>query len=592
MTCTVSDEQVREVVAPRAVQIFLELDLLEHTPDDVLLAHLAAGQDDYRIYRLSDDLGADAIADIRSTRRFDFERLSWAVASTEQRARSDTGHLGAQRSWTIHGHCPLPLFSQIGFHLSAWAKPITLINRRKESQWDVIRLESEATPHGIFFDVTSGLEHTSDASGPVAVFISTMGNRAPREELRSFVGDDGGSLAGIVELTTSAPAVLTAENAPLATMEVAAAFSRIAALYPYSLTRGLYAFVAGPATLACIAGRAVNPNIMRQAHFAHFESGRYVRGITVPLAGRPRRTADFSADAIASRSRVLLVARSAVDQLRDTLTLGHLTTGMQFAPENAATQQLLKELEHSAEPTVEAFELKLETRQLGFGIDLLDALRDVSEAGIQDVTRHLLVHELYHSSQALWHANYRQIGRAGSVLEEIDYWADVYAIQVLAHWRADTTGIELHEAITSEIGNVISGISIFDRAEHGTRIDVLFERRLRRYLIWCLQLARSQTLRVAKNVPPFFSARLIAELAPLVGHLDPRHDKIVHRATRDTELFIYCDGKLVRVPGDANVSPHAFVELVRAFDTTGVVAAMTRIVGAHTDDLAPWALPT
>jgi hypothetical protein len=35
----------------------------------------------------------------------------------------------------------------------------------------------------------------------------------------------------------------------------------------------------------------------------------------------------------------------------------------------------------------------------------------------------------------------------------------------------------------------------FDRAEHGSRIGRLAERRLRRYLIWHLQLARARTIR-------------------------------------------------------------------------------------------------
>ena len=201
-----------------------------------------------------------------------------------------------------------------------------------------------------------------------------------------------------------------------------------------------------------------------------------------------------------------------------------------------------------------------------------------------------MVHELFHDFQELTRANYRQIGRAGLVLEELDFWADSFAVQALAAFAAPG-GMSRAAAVRSEIDWVVSGIEAFDRSQYGEKLAPLYDRRLRRYLIWHLQRARASTVRNDAGVDALFASRLAVELVPTAGYLDDRGDKVVRRATDRTQLVVICDGRLARFPADDNLHPAAMVEDVRLFRREALAKAMDRVVGYRRELLAPWAVP-
>jgi hypothetical protein len=68
----------------------------------------------------------------------DWDGVAGAIARLVAEARGS----GANRDveYYIAGRAPAPVFAQLGFELSAFTLPPTLLNRRKDGQWDSISL--------------------------------------------------------------------------------------------------------------------------------------------------------------------------------------------------------------------------------------------------------------------------------------------------------------------------------------------------------------------------------------------------------------------------------------------------------------------
>jgi len=135
---------------------------------------------------------------------------------------------------------------------------------------------------------------------------------------------------------------------------------------------------------------------------------------------------------------------------------------------------------------------------------------------------------------------------------------------------------------------VLRGIEAFDRATNGNRLEVLPERRLRRYLIWALQRERAMTIKEWNQSWDLFKERLVVELAPLRGHLDERHDKIVRGTTPDTELFVVLGHQLMRFAKRPSFDPGGFIEAVEAFNRSEMQRLMAYIIHEKRRELTPW----
>jgi hypothetical protein len=128
----------------------------------------------------------------------------------------------------------------------------------------------------------------------------------------------------------------------------------------------------------------------------------------------------------------------------------------------------------------------------------------------------------------------------------------------------------------------------FDRSEQGNQIFNLAERRLRRYLIWHLELCRARTITERDHIDVLLGDRLIVEIAPLRGYLDSRYDKVVSGGIESSELFVVVHGRLLRHPARPGFDPAGLVNAVRTFDWTLPRAAMDYVLGEHPSELAPW----
>jgi hypothetical protein len=239
-----------------------------------------------------------------------------------------------------------------------------------------------------------------------------------------------------------------------------------------------------------------------------------------------------------------------------------------------------------------AFDLSVAARRLSLGRSLLDALLRAPESVRVEIGIAVLLHELYHFDQNLHTTTYRGIGRAGFVLEELDYWADVfvtYSLAKLAILRRGEDGREdARKIVVSAIDANLAGIEAFDRAEQPDQLVRLSERRLRRYLIWHLHRARAEALTSSEQINEIFEQRLVVELSLLQGELDERGDKLVTSGKPETELVAALGGKLLRMPKSAFFDPARLVDAVRSFNRDELVSAMCTVRDHCRLVLVPW----
>lgn len=570
------------------LQRVVVLDLQQALDEDAIAAILPHERWGIEFLRLSDHLSAEVVDAARVGHNIDFVS---AAIGVDALVRAIRGAPTSEREveWYVCGRAPLPLFAQLGHQLSAWGAPIVFLNQRKGGVWDRLPLSVPAAePEDRFFKIVTGVDGPSEASGRVAVFVSTLGQPANTSALREFIEGQGQSVAGIVELRTEESAIVDASNFPAVAGELAGHMSNVAAGYPHALAHGMTVFVAGPAQLAYVAGRAVNRNMVGALSIPNFAGGPYVEAVDLPVAAVPSRALDMSDGAVEARADTKKLIRAAFEEVRDGLKPEHVPDSLLDAPQAEELIAALRQIEWSEECPADGFALRILERELAIGDALIDALSVLGASDLARTTQQLVVHELFHDFQSLTHANYRQVGRAGVVLEEIDFWADVFAVLALAAYREDE-GENRVDAVKAEIEAVLAGVKAFDRSEQGDRLDQLYERRLRRYLIWNLQRARAATLHESQDVDQMFESRLIVELVPTSGILDARGDKVVRQPRAGAQLVVLCNGRLERFPTDDNINPAALVDHVRSFNQSELNEAMQRAVGMRGKLLAPWA---
>jgi hypothetical protein len=577
------------VVLP--LQIVVLLDAEETPPLAEILAQIPHERSDRTLVRYS-DCGGPAIQRRGSQKTpIDWQGAAHAVAAMAEKVRGLRAAGSPSFVTYVSGCAPIPLFVFLGYALSAWAGPETLLNRRKDGAWDVVPLQPmRRLPRTKFFDVIHGLDskQPSEASGRVAIFVSTIpASRGPREAGRMLAEEMGESVAGFVEISCQEQGIVEQRNGAIVAQELTTLLSQAHAAYPYA--RGSIVQIAGPVTLAYMVGRAMNPSIHPDVLLTNYRDREYEPAIRLPL--EPRTAATRRAGTQATDKKCRNRMSDAIREISKTLVADD------FAPfrnkEEARTLiERLRSLRITRKDESDAFRLSVLSHLLSFGDGLIRALQTLAPATQARVAELLLVHEVHHFDQNLQSTDYMEVGRAGVALEEVDFWADVFSLSVVvrrALREKGTSGDTMPSILHTYIDALIDGIGAFDRSEQGERIDRLAERRLRRYLIWHLQRARAATVRSMADMETLFAKRLIVEIAPIDGYLDRRGDKFVRRASRDAELFIVNDGQLTRLQKQPGLEPSQLVDAVRTFDANALRRAMEFVVGKAFASIAPWA---
>lgn len=564
------------------IQVVALLDIEDAITDDDVSLALPAERHDRRVIRAT-ECGAARVERTAGVRgHVDWDATAQATSRLAEQVRELRATADRPTVLFIGGLAPLPVFFHLGYELSRWSSDVVLINRRND-RWERFELSCAATD-GEFF-APHGLEgEPSEVTGRVAVVVST-GHVATAESMRQAVTASGGALAGIIELAANKPALLTPENCGGAIAGLTNAFTGVRSRYPHA--DGLAVFLAVPAPLAFLAGRAVNSTITRDVWVANFDNGSYNVALWLPwhAAGSPPISED--AAAIEARGATSDAAAAAIKQLQASLDESDLV-GSVVPPERLLTR--LREVEVDASPVGDEFSLSVAQRRLRFGRGLLEALRTLPQPQQEAVARLLFLHEVFHFDQNLLSTNYHNIGRAGVALEEVDYWADSFALttEVRRHLRGERQ--DPAPAAARVLEAHIAGLAVFDRQQHGPAILNLSERRLRRYLTWHLQLARVATARTPENVLTALTGRVVAELANVEFALDARGERILRRPLPNVELVVVVDRQLRRIPKTASLDPAVLVDAVRRFDQAALRQAMHYVAEQHATLMLPWVM--
>jgi len=563
--------------APLQIVLLLDLAADNPLPVDDVLARVPAGQD-REVIRATECGGRPEPRGAPT----DWDGCADAVGRMAERAHDLIPQDGRPYRFFIAGRAALPVFVHLGSLLSRWSMHITLLNQRQDATWDVIALDGDAGEP--YFDI-EGIDGPSlDATGYVSVVVSCELN-VTKEQALQFARGHGGAFAGMA-IAHARGKALDASFGPRAAQQLAELMTKVKTKYPNA--SGVHLFVAGPATLAFMAGRAMNVNVIPEAWVANFTGGAYELALVLPRNSRSERDLDRSPEREEVRGKELAALRAAILDLQATLQLDDVPL-----PQAADRDRFIAQLRYltvAEQPKGDDFDLSVHEGTLSLGRGLLDALVAPGDATAARIVQLIVLHEVFHERQNLESTNFFGIGRAGYALEEVDYAADAFAAETLIRWNVRRHNTAVGEIAPQIIRAVLVGIEAFDRFEQGPRIERLAERRLRRYLIWHLQHVRAMTVRTVVDVGELLAARLVAELAPLVSYLDGRFEKIVRKVLPTSELFIALGGVLARTAPSVAFIPVQLVEGIRTYELDAIASAIKLVRDTHKQLLIPWAL--
>jgi len=211
-----------------------------------------------------------------------------AVVKMVEHARGLAKEAGAAPKFYVAGRAGLPLFAQLGCELSAWAD-VTVLNQRKDSSWDTLSLRAPGNPAASAFFTVSVLEH-SEQAGRVSVIVATSPPRQEAEARSYMLLQDeppaGAVMACASTETPSGPkaAFLDHGNAAQAARELDELFTAIPSRFPNAT--GLSLFIDGPASLALMVGRALNPKVLKSSawvpNYDGVNGGGYYPALSLP----------------------------------------------------------------------------------------------------------------------------------------------------------------------------------------------------------------------------------------------------------------------------------------------------------------------
>lgn len=589
----------------KLMQILVVLDVAKVEEHEVLPL-LPDKRYDRKILRLSEEMGRSPAPAGEMKGPYDWIGLTRTVHSIAERLRQERERHEGPVELYVAGRAPLPLFVQLGHEMTKFGgeTKVALLNPYRGGPWVAYPLGMErAGGANVFFDEPNALGRKNIASGWVAVYVSTLGAPAPEQAFFDVLQSHGLACADILEIRTKAAGDVNVENASAIANELVREWPRIKDTYPNAA--GLALFVAGPIPVAFAVGRAINFHASKDIWVMNYDRGGdniapgYEVAVSLPYR-EPRAPArkDTPEDELARR-KTLDTMIEGIEELRKTLRKGDFPA-WDLADQSNKYIKFLKDLRIPREPEEMGFGLSLVHRELKLGQGLLDAARTATRtANDAEVLKRfaglLLLHEMYHDDQDLRTTNFAEIGRAGMVLEEVDFWADAFALETLIRWDIRQGGPRAKEKSAELackwIDTAIFGIEAFDHFEPGAQIEQLYERRLRRYLIWHLQFERARTIRTSEDIGALFGERIFVELAPLEGTLDHRQDKLVKCGILGrTEIFVVCKGRLVRrAPHQpTRFEPSELVNAVRAFDRVKIRKMLEVVVNEHSSVLVPW----
>lgn len=338
----------------------------------------------------------------------------------------------------VTGRLTLPAAWLLG-RLLTRSRNVTCLQPRPQGQeCDEFSLTGAQDGQGdkIVASRTSGLPKENDElNGVVVVAISSnvgQTSTATVSQMQDYVRDAmDDSIRAVVWIKL--PCLSADNSAPIAA-GLFAITRRIHATFPNR--SGVALFIYGPMSLAVAAGQAFDPTSFSVVHVPRFASGAFIEAVVandVPSA--PLIHFDTNEHA---RAALLSSIREEIALLQKQLPTDEGRKALPPFLTDAQKDTLLKQIAEvkvaDTEDKSDEFEYDSIRSTLIISRGLLEALvRNVEDKSMQAKIGSLVfVHEAYHVLQGVRSDNHRGIGRAGVVLEEIDFWADVVAVGTLA----------------------------------------------------------------------------------------------------------------------------------------------------------------
>lgn len=270
--------------------IALELDLAtdNNIPYDQIRRQIPEDADVQR-YQISE---FEAPRTPEATLQSGWHRWSRPFDEMLAQARSDSPSDEYTLEYHVFGRTPLPLATYAGLGISGSAQ-VTVHNPRKQrSEMDSIKLEiPEARPSGpLYFAEQDPRSFEYQPDGVVALAMSA-GQGVNPELLRRYLQEQEMSMCGLLELhpPRDARTLVDVHSAPTILWQLGRAWQTLNSTFPRR--RGVVAFIAGPVSLAFMAGWTA-PNYARPLwlpnHDKSEETPRYRPALNFPRAA-PRR---------------------------------------------------------------------------------------------------------------------------------------------------------------------------------------------------------------------------------------------------------------------------------------------------------------
>jgi hypothetical protein len=511
---------------------------------------------------------AEALAalpmDVRASARDTITLDRVMMTQEELRGADWQDHRRAERDWfrqhlapklraadgaalAYFGAAPIPLALHLGYLVSGWPRADAYLLHHVRKDWSWVPGEGLAPNR---FHVEGVPEDVVRAPGDVVVRVSTS-QRIQRDDTAEIVSE---SLAEI-DLFLESPGV-DAITTPEMLEAVVTAFRDVLGDIHRCRPNAtlIHLFAAVPVGLAFKLGTALNPTMTTPVvayQFFQGDSPRYVRAfiiqedeapMPVPLSDADRAKATAVREAFRnelttlqafSASLPVVGAESTwVQALQPEIDAQALPLGARALAPLRGAEFVAGKVEDADDLSGEGFRYDVPARiwSLDDTLGLAFARKLESTDDLARGARLFFLHEgIHHISQALTESTTPQIGRFPKVLEEADYWADVYAMLhevVLTQQREPAS--ELREIAQRTVRTALATMWAFD--ERGSALSEMQVRRVNRYLIWYWQL-----LRIGRCQDLDGFVRILAE-RPFIEIAGP---KIVARNER---IFYRLDG--------------------------------------------------
>ena len=263
------------IVDNQQIVLFLDLSKENPIPEDEVLEQIPACAN-RTILRLS-EFGAEAKSRGQLSTRWRRWTLAVDRMLAEARARTDVGYTP---HYYVAGRASLPLFAYLGLRRGRQGR-LTVLNRRDSGAWDVIPTQPTDGPTPAPFFGEPVFTPGESPGGHLALVLST-GYDISSAEVEGYLARNREGHAGTVVMRTGGGEGrwLTAERASAAAFEVGELLRGLRRFAPNA--RGVALFLAGPAPLAVMAGRVLNPHIHKPIWIPAYDSGDYTDAVRWP----------------------------------------------------------------------------------------------------------------------------------------------------------------------------------------------------------------------------------------------------------------------------------------------------------------------